>query len=794
MQGVRLGAAAGEGGASSNAVDTNVAACLRTVGSCARRLLGLRLGGAGPAPPAAAPDALLRALAGGAADPPSAGGGVRGPALQNPLALQLRDVGVDDGGYWTCYTGGSDACYTASDAFVPGAGEAGVQGVPLLINVLDTSPRHLSAMAAYRYLGPVFAAVDVPVAGVDLRYSIDGSGPDCSGAADLIHRLCVSAQEGQTGILASRAVQYGGKTRLILYGDSSYLDQDLSWARAESPGGVLNTCDMLRVWVCRPAPDKLSVLNLTAALSGQSLFDLTGNPDDVGQSLGPIVPGPKVSLDLVVTSELGSLALTQLRNRLCSKLWNSSADGVAEECEWRMWVDIEAGVVNARMWSDLSPLDLHWAELGDNQPASPCWTVTVTVLAESNSYASRARALLTDEVNAPGFMQQFGVYAMTNVTKSGVGPDLTDGRQYFARVSAPSPSSKRDQSSLLGCLTHYECADGMFCSWFALQTWAPYPYSGQQIPAGSAFVGAGWGGCDVCSNCFDSDIDPLDGSCPHDKCGPLAGTYPKCIDAGLLVNAFSCQDTYTLNLTLVPSVSAAGDNSITGTGNLSSNRKGNPNPTNQSQSLGNTNPGWESKAPKLRTRFATPFNRLVGALLIRQKRLQMSIGLDGSNVCGFRNDSVLLYSNTADPTRGLICLQAKQSTDPFGSDPVFTSSSILYDGKLDVSGFYNTSEYSNPISRTPYGFFPHRYDPRTGMDKTTELFPEEADNFLLFLDERISGAHAQRMITYINDGNFLDGQTKEISVEMITLNADVRIFSSFKFIFTWMVCFMLIHV
>jgi hypothetical protein len=64
---------------------------------------------------------------------------------------------------------------------------------------------------------------------------------------------------------------------------------------------------------------------------------------------------------------------------------------------------------------------------------------------------------------------------------------------------------------------------------------------------------------------------------------------------------------------------------------------------------------------------------------------------------------------------------------------------------------------------------------------------EDADNFLLFFDERVSNRQAMKMLQYIQDGNFIDLQTKELSVEIITLNAMMQIFCKCVVTFSWRV-------
>ena len=43
------------------------------------------------------------------------------------------------------------------------------------------------------------------------------------------------------------------------------------------------------------------------------------------------------------------------------------------------------------------------------------------------------------------------------------------------------------------------------------------------------------------------------------------------------------------------------------------------------------------------------------------------------------------------------------------------------------------------------------------------------------------------MITYMQDGGFIDQLTDEVKVEIITLNSNLKMFSIFEFTFNWKV-------
>ena len=644
------------------------------------------------------------------------------------LQLSLGAVGVDNGGGWFCHNKNTGPCFYAD--------------VVSLVDGNDTLP---SRFAQYRYAGPVYAALDLQnVPGAQLHYNMDGSDAVCGGGGA---RACSFYHGGDLSVQVARAVSYGGKTRVVLYAASSAAEQTQGWVDGSLPdASKLPPCWNLALWVCGSdsVPNLITVINVTDALSGISKFQLTQSIyDNPSETLGPLEPGPIVRVKFLVAKRFTSANLSSIARRVCAAVWNVSGD--SEQCEWQIWAALEAGT-NVEVWSDA---DRRWvaSSNGMNAKAS-VWTVSLTLLAESNSFAAWARYRTTREVNSADFVREFQVVSMVNVTTSGDGAGLTNNRQYFAHVMAPAPANKRGVDSIYGCMTHYECGSGLFCSYFALRTW-----NNADVYVGSMAA------CEDCRTCFDADQYTIDGSCPEDKCGPRVGTYPKCWDAQKLLGDNSCQSAYELNLSTIPGMDQ-------GAADVSS---------------------LLAKPPTLRARFLTPFNRLVGAVIIRQKRTQQASTISSGNVCSLLNDSIARYSSTADQSRGLICLGDLPDNSFFGTDPAFAQYSSLYDGKLNPLDFYNASEFPNSSIPNPFGFFPHRYDLRSGKDKIESLFSSEADNFLVFLDEHISSSHAQKIITYLNDGNFLDQQTNEITVEMNTLNAASKMYCKFTFTFKWQV-------
>jgi hypothetical protein len=675
-------------------------------------------------------------------------------STDNPLELALSMVGADNGGLWYC-EGAVNECFISS---------LQIAGL-ITYNTSD----FMEAQAAYRYLSPVYVAVDVVTEeGLEVRYSVAGELPNCDGAWDgAATRYCGFIRGKSVVAQAARTVEYGGKTRIVVYArsqepgtagwnDSTGLPSDFS---------ELRPCSALLAWTCSApssAPERVSVFNITDSLGQTSKRGVTHSDlDDPTESFGPLEPGPLVQIKFLVSRRLGGADLTRLRRQVCGvvsrTVWLGAEGVYNQQCEWLLWADIEDGA-NVEMWSDGMPESPDgyrgWVPSDNGQRAEESWTVSLTALIMSNVQAQAARVQIMDEVNSPGFASSFHLVPMVSVTLSGDGGARTGFKQYFSHVTAPTPAVKRGIDSKYGCLTNYECAEGMFCSYHAVRTWSRDDYVG----FGPA--------CDACETCLN-DQTPVDGKCPEDKCGPRAGTFPRCWDASQLLANLSCPDRYALNLSASGGQSGAGS---TGTSGVAT--------------------GVAAPLASVRARFLTPFNRMVGALLVRQKRLKAPT-VDPNrtfDTCALGNDSVARYSDSADPSRGFVCLTEVMDTTPFGTDPAFASYSSLYDGRIDPLEYYNKSEFASLGSLNPFGFFPHSYDQRTGTRKAGEaLVEKEADSFLVFVDERVSNAQARRLITYLEDGNFIDQQTQEISVELNTLNARNKILCKVRFVFTWKV-------
>ena len=137
------------------------------------------------------------------------------------------------------------------------------------------------------------------------------------------------------------------------------------------------------------------------------------------------------------------------------------------------------------------------------------------------------------------------------------------------------------------------------------------------------------------------------------------------------------------------------------------------------------------------------------------------------------------------------------STQAYGVDPVFVMGSSLFDPDLDnersLQAYYNCSDIPeedrvynvpDPYSKSgavvnkepycanlynmrdvPFGFF------------STEL-KEKTSGFPVWVDINLSEDQAQYWYTYLEEGLMLDTLTREMTVDLVTYNAELRMFSS----------------
>ena len=172
-------------------------------------------------------------------------------------------------------------------------------------------------------------------------------------------------------------------------------------------------------------------------------------------------------------------------------------------------------------------------------------------------------------------------------------------------------------------------------------------------------------------------------------------------------------------------------------------------------------------------------NRVIGGMLIHTSRMQTD-KCEDSRFAKIENNCA----------SGI-------STQPYGVDPVFVMGSTLFDPDLDneksLVTFYNCSEIPEPervyniddpysksgatVNRPPYcanlynmrdvpfGFHSHELEGKTS-------------GFPVWIDINLSEDQAQYWYRYLEEGLMLDVLTREVTVDLVTYNAELRMFSS----------------
>jgi len=295
------------------------------------------------------------------------------------------------------------------------------------------------------------------------------------------------------------------------------------------------------------------------------------------------------------------------------------------------------------------------------------------------------------------------------------------------------------------CQSHWECEDGFAC--LDVNDFSQGPPT-----------------CQPCDRCMYND-DAYNNVCDQDKC-PDTGKFPECVNGTKLAESFVCPDNYAFEVWTY--TERVADN-ITGALTYTA-------PT--------VTPAFTPEAREI-----TPFNRLLGAIAITQHR-------KASKTCATEsNEYVGNYSKAGQ----VMCTGEETDKSPYGYDPAFLQASSIYDGKLKPEDFYLASERQTILERTttgnqtllstPFGFFPHTYDQnRTSTSKvkdSTKVYKGVENLFTLYLGERLTVEQVNKIVTYMKDGQFIDGQTDYVEVKIITFNSENRIFALTKFKFTW---------
>lgn len=136
----------------------------------------------------------------------------------------------------------------------------------------------------------------------------------------------------------------------------------------------------------------------------------------------------------------------------------------------------------------------------------------------------------------------------------------------------------------------------------------------------------------------------------------------------------------------------------------------------------------------------------------------------------------------------------------YGVDPVFKRGTTSYDPDFDdaagkqVIAFYNCTMLAKPtynvsflnqtVNQRPY--CAELYNPQ-GTPYGYHFFPleDKADGFPIWFDINLSQGQAQKWFTWLQEGLYLDQNTREMTAEMVTYNAPLRIFAYHRTTFTY---------
>jgi len=283
------------------------------------------------------------------------------------------------------------------------------------------------------------------------------------------------------------------------------------------------------------------------------------------------------------------------------------------------------------------------------------------------------------------------------------------------------------------------------------------------IPAGGLSATKKWGGgpgmfcskdkdCNTCGWCMD-DSSAVDGRCPQDLC-PGSGGLPECISAEKLLKDFNCPDKYKFEVRKffkdTPAVV------------------------------------WPAK---VKPRYLTPFNRLVGSVMISLNRKNQTscVAGKGEAIPGVRKRSVIDYINATGTES--ICLSGEADTGPYGVDSVLIPTSSIYDGKAMFGQAYK-QEFGERADLNGvdagWGFFNHSYDQLLHKIKEkNEINEAYKDSFNVYLDSRSTREQATNYVTYLREGGFFDEYTESVKVAFVTFNIDSNVFCHLEFAFAW---------
>jgi hypothetical protein len=122
------------------------------------------------------------------------------------------------------------------------------------------------------------------------------------------------------------------------------------------------------------------------------------------------------------------------------------------------------------------------------------------------------------------------------------------------------------------------------------------------------------------------------------------------------------------------------------------------------------------------------------------------------------------------------CKTEQPSSQAFGFDPVFLTTSALYNPSVSArkQEYYNGTGEISELG-TPFGFHHVSIDRGEGA-AVTEGFP-------VYFDVNLQQERAQQLWQYMKDGFYLDGYTEEAKVSILLFNPTSRLFGFIRVVF-----------
>ncbi len=158
-----------------------------------------------------------------------------------------------------------------------------------------------------------------------------------------------------------------------------------------------------------------------------------------------------------------------------------------------------------------------------------------------------------------------------------------------------------------------------------------------------------------------------------------------------------------------------------------------------------------------RARSVASNNRILGGILLHTQRYKRETCKDSSQFHYISKEEG--------------CRSNSLSTEPYGADPVFLrSSSLNVDPNVFMAkhNYYNMSDINQVSSLgLPYGF--HYLESESSS---------RYSGYPVLLDVNLGQQRAREFLAYVKEGMYLDQNTKDLLVQMVTYNSEMKLFAN----------------